>query len=294
MALRSMTGFGSGRAAAGGIKVEIELSSVNRKQADIRVTMSRQLAVLEPRIHEALHSRVSRGAVACVVNVVISGKARQGAVSVDMDVARGYVRALRKVGAELKLRDDLGIRSLVQLPDVVQSSAVPGDLERLWTLMKKALGQATDRLVKMRETEGKALARDLEQRFDAMRTMVAEIRSVAPAVTQKYRDALRQRIQAAGVDLPLDDGQLAREVALFADRCDISEELTRLDSHFGQVAGLRGSNEAAGRALDFLCQEIFREINTIGSKANDAGISQRVIRLKAELECIREKVQNVE
>ena len=294
MALMSMTGFGRGEASVGGMKIEAELGSVNRKQFDVRVTLPRPLAVLEPRVHELVHRAISRGHVTVTLRVIVSGSVRRQGIVIDMDTARAYVARLRRAAASLKLADDLNVSTLFQFPDVVRCETVEEDPEKLWPVMRRALAHAVENLIEMRRREGESLQRDLRRRFHGLRRRMTLIRKTAPRMAQNYRAALIRRIREAGADIETDERLLLREVAIVADRLDISEELVRLESHFQQADTLMAGEAPAGRALDFLCQEFFRELNTIGSKANDAAVSGRVVELKAALETIREQVQNVE
>ena len=289
-----MTGYGCGEASAGGIKVEIELSSVNRKQFDIRINLPRQLISLESRVTELVHRSIARGSVSGTINIGVSGKARLDSASVDLDVAKGYVKAIRKAARELGLKDDLGARILLQLPEVVHFESVPGDSEKMWHLIEKALNGAVDRLAGMRKVEGKALEKDIACRMKKLKVILEQIADLAPCVSVKYREALLRRLEKAGIGINSEDPQLIKELAFFADKSDVSEEITRLGSHFKQTSAIMASDETAGRPLDFLCQEMFREINTIGSKANDSEITKHVVTFKTELECVREQVQNVE
>ena len=168
------------------------------------------------------------------------------------------------------------------------------DPTRVWCLLRRALKQAVSELVRTREQEGRALAKDIRRRLRNMRRIHSAIARCAPRVAARFAETLRKRVSKAGIDVASDDPMLLREVVFFAERSDISEELVRLESHFEQVETRIGSKEPVGRALDFLCQEMFREINTIGSKAADAEISRSVVDFKSELECAREQVQNVE
>ena len=292
--LTSMTGFGRGEGGAGGIKVEVELGAVNRKQFDARISLPRTLLLLEPQIIDLVHGRLSRGAIKGTVQLSASDAARRKGVGVDTELARTYLQSLRRCARELALRDDLTARSLLALPDVVQYESVPTDAESVWPLVKRATEAALDALVAMRRAEGDALEADLRKRLAALRRRLEQIRKLAPGVQKRYHKALRERLAEVGLEIARNDSQVLKEVAMFADRAAISEEIVRLDSHFKQGDQLLGSRKPVGRALDFLCQEMFREINTIGSKANHARISQHVIAFKAQLEAMREQVQNVE
>jgi len=294
MALKSMTGCGRGTASGKGIRVEIELSSVNRKQFDVRVNLPKGLTSLEPRVEKAIQKSISRGNVTGNVSVTISGSALQKCISVEKDTAAAFVRALRATAANLGLKDDLTARCLVTLPGVIRYDSVPSDSEKVWVLLNKALNVAVAGLTAMRIKEGRALQTDISSRFAGLRRDLEKIERAAPGVAERYRRTLLERIEKSGVSNGLNSEQLLKEVALFADRSDISEEIVRLGSHFNQIAGIMKTSEPAGRTLDFLCQEMFREINTIGSKANSGEISAIVVRFKAGLESIREQVQNIE
>ena len=192
------------------------------------------------------------------------------------------------------MKDDLSARCLVTLPGVIRYESLPEDSEKIWPLLNKALRKALAGLTAMRAKEGISLQKDLLRRFSVLKRELGGIKEDAPVVAEKYRETLQKRIEQAGVAGGLSEEQLLKEVVVFADRCDITEEIVRLESHFGQIAGIVRSSEPAGRTLDFLCQEMFREINTIGSKANSGEISARVVRFKAGLETVREQVQNIE
>jgi uncharacterized protein (TIGR00255 family) len=294
MPLISMTGFGRGEAAARGVKVEVELSSLNRRQFEVRLSLPRQLGALESRVDAIIHQRISRGVINGSVKVTESTAARLGGVRVDAAIAETVLRSLRTTARRLHLADDLAARDLLHIPQVVTCRDAAEDTARVWKLLQSALREALDNLLTMRRTEGSALEKDIRSRFLRLCASHAAIRKLAPSVGRKYGKALRQRLADAGVPLPCDDAALLREIAVWADRCDISEEIVRLDSHFKHVEELLRSAKPVGRALDFICQEMFREINTIGSKANDVHISRLVVHFKTELESIREQVQNVE
>jgi uncharacterized protein (TIGR00255 family) len=293
MSIISMTGFGRGEAQGQGIKVVAELGSVNRKQFDCHVSLPREFAAFEAKIQAQVHAAVRRGHVKGSVEITHT-RGSGSAVQIDMVLARARLAAIRQAAKALKLPDDLAASRIAEWPGVVRSEAVSVDHDAAWPLVESAVALALEKLTSMRMREGKALAGDLAARLARLRKEIAAIRKCAPAVVAGYRKMLADRIAAANHGLKLDDAVLARELALFADRCDISEELTRLESHFAQADQFLAAAESCGRTMDFLCQEFFREINTIGSKANDAEITRRVVGCKAELEAIREQVQNVE
>jgi uncharacterized protein (TIGR00255 family) len=214
---------------------------------------------------------------------------------INRTLARAYAAELRKLARELHLKADLSLDLLVRAPGVMESNSELSDAEAFWPGISKALERALTVMLKMRSREGAHLQRDLCRRMAVMRSSVARVRKQAPLVQKRYREQLLERIKNAGLDeLQIDQERVVKEVVFFADRSDISEELTRLQSHFQQFDDCLKSGEPIGRTLDFLAQEINREINTIGSKANDSAISREVVVLKAELEKFREQAQNVE
>lgn len=294
MSLRSMTGYGRGVAVGEGLTVTVELGSVNRKQLDVSLSLPRGMHLLEARIAEAIHGGITRGRVTVDVSIDWSGVARRKAVRIDRDLAAAYVRELRKAARELEVEGHIDIQTVAGMPDVMHFARPQEDIERVWRVMKQAVDKAVSDLNAMRAREGRALQQDIQRRLKVLGTEVTKIRKRAPQVVIRYRRELNRRIAEAGISWDQKDERLLREIALFADRSDISEELTRLDSHLKQARRMSRSKEATGRSLDFLAQEMFREINTIGSKANDTPILQRVVDFKAELERIREQVQNVE
>ncbi|MBU1908761.1 MAG: YicC family protein [Verrucomicrobia bacterium] len=294
MKLHSMTGHGRGQASRAGIRAEVEVSSVNRRQLDCSVSLPPTLSTLAPRLEEEVRKRLSRGRVGVTVNVQWSAAVRRQRLRVDEDLAEACVKALRKTARRVGLRDDFDASLLLQMPEVVRFEPPVREGELAWPVIREALARALGGLVRMRASEGAALRRDLEARLKKMEARLASIRRRAPAVLEQYRLKLADRLRLAGFEREAADERVLRELALFADRADIAEELTRLESHIAQARGLLRAGESAGRSLDFLAQEMFREATTIGSKANDAGIARDVVDLKAELERLREQVQNIE
>ncbi len=294
MAVCSMTGYGRGAAAAGGLRVEVRATSVNRKQLDVQVNLAREFAELEPRLQAAVRGALSRGRVTLLVEVVRSAAVRRQEVRVDEDLAAAYQAALQKANKRLGLTDKVDATFLMNLPEVVQLAPPAQELERVWTVAHRALAAALKALVAMRAREGVALRRDIAKRLVLLEKYADHIAAFAPEVCSRYREQLLARLREADQGDLAADERMIREVALFADKADITEELTRLRSHFRQARDLLRAAEPPGRALDFLAQEMFREINTIGSKANAAAISRVVVGFKAELERMREQVQNIE
>ena len=290
-----MTGYGRGECSQDGFKLTVELSSVNRKQSEISISLPRDLEVLEAQIRDEINRRIARGRLTCRVSLHAAEGREVSRVRVNQPLATAYARELRQLARALKLKDDLSLDLLIGAPGVLETNDERGDAEAFWPAVNKALQQGLAMLLKMRAREGAALTKDLCGRMDTMRKAVARVRKEAPGVQKRYRDQLVTRVKSAGLDdLQLDEERLLKEVVFFADRSDISEELTRLQSHFQQFDHGLKTKEPVGRTLDFLAQEMNREINTIGSKANDGAISREVVVLKTELEKFREQAQNVE
>ena len=293
--MKSMTGYGRGECARDGFKITVELGAVNRRQSEISVNLPRELEMLEAQARDAINARVARGRVTARIAVHAAEGKMSARLHINKSLAEAYAKELSKLAKQLKIPDTVTLDQIVRAPGVFQSDEELVDADTVWPSMEKALHQALAALVKMREREGAHLAADLAARIAVMRKSVEKIRKQAPQTAENYRKQLLERIKSAGLEnIAPDDERLLKEVVLFADRSDIAEELTRLQSHFQQFEDCRKSSEPVGRTLDFLAQEMNREINTIGSKANDAIISHEVVTLKAELERFREQAQNVE
>ncbi|MCS7336979.1 MAG: YicC family protein [Verrucomicrobiae bacterium] len=292
--MKSMTGYGRGECARDGYKVTVEVSSVNRKQAEITVTLPRELEVLEPRVRDMVNQYVSRGRLTVRVTLQTPTGKLYARAHLNKELARVYAAELRKLARELGLPDAITLDHVLRAPGVFQTSDELGDAEYFWPAVSRALRAALVALVRMREREGAHLARDLAKRVALMRKCFANIARRAPSAVARYRQQLLARIKSAGLDSVAQDDRLLKEVVLFADRSDITEELTRLDSHFKQIADCLRSRAPVGRMLDFIAQEMNREVNTIGAKASDTVIVREVVKLRTELDKFREQVQNVE
>lgn len=288
-----MTGFGRGTSHSDKFLANVELSSVNRKQAEIVVQSPRTLLELEPRIRTAVLETTSRGRVQVTVRL---DQANAAAVPVKLDpwLARGLEAAFVELSETLGRKIEPDASDFLRTPGVISIEEPEVDIEAAWNVIDLALTEALAQFNLMRHEEGRDLGKDLITRLEALRQTTQSIAETAPLRAPRNREALDRRLREAGLTLELSDDRVVRELALFADRCDITEELTRLDSHFRKFEEYLRGGEPAGRALDFLCQEIHREFNTIGSKANDAAIAQHVVEAKTELEKMREQVQNVE
>jgi uncharacterized protein (TIGR00255 family) len=292
MAIKSMTGFGAAAARGEGVRVTVELSSVNRKQLDVALRLPSAWMPLESRVQKIIQEQISRGRISG--NVQVEAVSGGGAVQVDLKRAEAAVKQLRCAAKKLNLTDDLSASVLLQVPGLLQLQAVEQSPEEIFQPLEKALIAALKKLNAMRLSEGKALEADLLKRLSLLETMLAEIKTAAPQIVSRVREKLFQGLEKAGLKNVAADERVIKEIALFGERSDISEEITRLESHIQQFKKMLRGAESAGRALDFLAQEFFREINTIGSKANELKITNQVVAFKTELERIREQIQNVE
>ncbi len=291
--LKSMTGFGSGRATVGAEELSVELRSVNHKFCEVKVRLPRELGALEPLVTKVVKDRLARGAVDVVVKR--SARASVGLVpTVDLALAREYRRAFAELAAALNITDNTSVRDIVSQQNVVRLEEPVVNLEDASKAADAALREALNALEAMRQKEGTALHADLAARLDLVATWAKEVAALAPKSVELWRTRLSARVAELSKGMPLDPQRMAQEVALFAERTDIAEELTRLESHLVQFRALLASAEPSGRKMDFLVQEMHREVNTTGSKSQHADISVRVMQLKTELERVREQVQNVE
>lgn len=271
----------------------VEISSVNRKQLEIVVQLPRELGDLEAGLRGKIAERLSRGRVQASF-VVDRGSGSAARLRVDETLAKQYVEAFGRLSVGLELGGAVQVTDAVRWPGVFALEQSNASLDQALPSLERALEVALTQMLAMRGIEGGNLKVDMLMRLGLLEGMLGEAAALAPQAVTRLRDALRQRLEDAGLPLPLEDERLVKEIALFADRCDISEEITRAHSHIGQFRTYMESGEPVGRSLDFLSQELFREFNTMGSKANHAPLAQLIVRAKTELEKIREQVQNIE
>lgn len=289
----SMTGYGRGTAARDGREITVECKSVNHRYLDVGMRLPRHLSFLEDPVRALLTKRLSRGHVDVFINYR-NTRSDARAVFIDAPLMQAYVRAARAANAALGLTDDLTLTSALRLPDVSDVREENEDVEAVTALMSEAMNVAIDGLIAMRMTEGERLRTYLSDCLATIAALKGEISLRAPLVVEEYRVKLGDRIEALLGGVEVDRTRLATEVALFADKASIDEETSRLDSHFATMRTLLDASEPVGRKLDFVVQELNREFNTIGSKANDGALTNLVLSAKAEIEKIREQVQNVE
>jgi uncharacterized protein (TIGR00255 family) len=288
-----MTAFGRGEAMVDGYRFTVELRTVNHRFCDIRVKLPRKYGEFEEEIKKRLSTDFSRGRIeVSVFHDEVLDKVRH--LTLDSELAKTYKRLLQNLQEELELKDDLRLEALLNFRDIFVFQEDEESRRLAWRALEVALDQAVADCLKMREEEGAAIESDLRVRLSRLETLTDEVEMRAPLVVQETRERLQQRIQDLVEEVELDETRLAQEVAYFAEKSDITEELVRLQSHVQQFHDSLGASGPRGRQLEFLLQEMHREINTIGSKSNDLEIAKQVIQVKTELERFREQLQNVE
>jgi len=290
--IKSMTGFGKGVATCTGATLTVEIKTVNHRYCDVTVKCPRSLLGYETELRKLVGERLKRGKI----DLFITQDCCSGGVTVptlNRPVAEAYLRAFEELRATLGLHGEVPLELVAGQRDVVVQQEAQLDEREQRRCLDEALLLALERVEAMRLAEGEATHRDIEARLVVMEELLDAIAARAPQVPREWQAKLSERIARLAQDVTFDPQRVAQEVALFADRCDISEELVRFRSHLGQLRGLLGDDEAVGRQLDFLVQELNRETNTMGSKSNDAELTRGVVALKSELEKVREQVQNL-
>jgi uncharacterized protein (TIGR00255 family) len=292
----SMTGFGRGEAVADGRRFLVEIRTVNNRYCDIQVRMPRSIASLETRVREAVAARVGRGKVDLYITYE-DRRPEAGRIVVDLPLAQAYAEALREIARAIGSDEKVTAAQVAKIGDVMRPEASEPAEEETWSLLEEALREALRSLVAMRAEEGGKLCLDIRRKTDGLRELARKVKERAPRVPEEYRTKLALRVQDLLGDkasVLFDEQRLAAEVALYADRCSVDEELVRLASHITQLEDTLKQDAPVGKKLDFLMQELNREVNTTGSKANDLELTRTVVEMKSELEKIREQIQNLE
>jgi len=291
--VRSMTGFGRGESREGARGFKVEIKTVNHRYSDIFIKIPRQVSFLEERVRDLVGKTLSRGKVD--VHITYEDLDEESRIVMfDEALAKTYVQTLYFLRDKFCLQDDISVSLIAKFPDVLRVEKAEEDEEQLWNLLKGALDTALGTLLVMRENEGRELKKNLIERAVCLEEILQRISLRAPEVVNEYKQKLEARIKDLLEQQILDENRLAMEVAVFADRCNIDEEIVRLGSHVSQMKETLDMDQPVGRKLDFLVQEMNREINTIGSKANDLKITKDVVEIKSEIEKMREQIQNIE
>lgn len=291
--IRSMTGYGRGQATLNGRDILVEIRSVNNRYYDFSARIPRVYGYLEERLKSLLQGSVSRGKVevAAVINNLQSCNEE---IAINQNTANGYIVALRKANEELKLNDDITLSRLARFPDIFTVHKVAEDEGIIWESVREVAEAALGKFIEMREAEGQRMQADILSHLNFLENNVEVIKQRATIVTENYRNRLLTKIKEIISDHDIDEGRVLTEVAVFAEKVAVDEETVRLDSHIAQFKELMNVSDAVGRKLDFLVQEMNREVNTIGSKAQDLEITRIIVDMKSEIEKIREQIQNIE
>ncbi|RIV15714.1 YicC/YloC family endoribonuclease [Priestia flexa] len=290
--IRSMTGFGRGRADNDVQAVTVEMKSVNHRFCEITVRMPRQLMEIEDKIKKIIQTYIKRGRVEVFVTISGEGLAKK-TLQTDWELLGEYMKAFQEISERHQLSKSVEIQDILHMPDVMTTSEEEVDQTSIHQLVFTAVEQAVGQLLTMREKEGQELYQDLVQHLTNIQQLRDEVESLAPTVSEQNEDRLRKRLTDY-LEGTIDEQRVLAEVAIFAEKADVNEELTRIHSHLTQFFQTIDTTDVIGRKLDFLVQELNREMNTIGAKANNGKIAQCVIDMKTQLERLKEQVQNIE
>lgn len=291
--IKSMTGYGRSQMILNGRDILVEIRSVNHRYYEYNSRIPRSYNYIDEKLKVLLKSKISRGKVDVSVSINnIEG--RDTEVAINKGVAEGYINALRGVADELCVADDLTLSNLLRLPDVFIVQKAVDDEDEVWADVAKVADEALARFVAMRETEGEKMRSDVLQKSDFILDMVAKVEELSPQTVENYRERLYKKLSEILENKDIDQQRIVTEAAIFSEKIAVDEETVRLRSHISQFRELVNSDESIGRKLDFIVQEMNREVNTIGSKAQDLNITRVVVDMKAELEKIREQIQNIE
>lgn len=291
---RSMTGFGRGENNDGSRNITIEIKSVNHRYNDIIVKMPKYISYLEEKIKKVVRERVARGRVEVYIGLEYIEES-DIEVKVNLPLAQSYKNALEEICSELNIDRKIDLSLITKFPDILKAERKEDDEDEVWNCLEKTLNISLDKLTKMREEEGKLLSDDIKQKANGIEDMLKAISEKSSDIVLEHKEKLWNRINELLEDrYEIDENKLANEVAYFADKIGIDEEVVRLGSHIKQLRNILDNKGAIGRKLDFLLQEMNREVNTIGSKVGDIQITNYVVEIKTELEKIREQIQNIE
>ncbi len=291
--IRSMTGFGRAQASVEGYNITVEIRSVNHRYFEFYAKLPRTYSFLEEKVKSLLSTGISRGKVECSIQLEATAD-ESVVVTVNEPLAKGYVEAIKELANKFDVNEDISALAVARFSDVLSISKAPVDEDELWAKVSPVVKEALDNFVAMREKEGAKLSQDVLSRADIILGNVSYIEERSPETVKLYSEKLLERMKTVLGDTQIDETRILTEAAVYADKVAVAEETVRLRSHIDQLHEMLASNEAIGRKLDFLVQEINREANTIGSKAQDVDIARRVIDIKAEVEKIREQIQNIE
>ncbi|HIT18353.1 MAG TPA: YicC family protein [Candidatus Fimivivens faecavium] len=290
--VKSMTGYGRAQKLIGSRDITVELKSVNHRYFEFSCRVPRSFGFLEEKLKSFVQQRVSRGKIDCYVGIVSDEEA--GTVKVNRALASSYLAALRDLQTETGLEDDIRLSTLVRFSDLFTVEKNEADEDEVWNAVAEVAGEAAERFVAMRAAEGGRMKDDVLSRLEAVERLTAMVEEQSPKTVEDYRAKLYQKLSDVLADRSVDEGRVLTEAAVFAERIAVAEETVRLRSHIAQYREILSTGGAVGRKLDFLTQELNREANTIGSKAQDLAVARAVVEIKSEIEKIREQIQNIE
>ena len=292
--MRSMTGFGAGAADGAGARITVEIRGVNQRHLDVRIAAPREYAAWEGDLRDRVRARAERGRIdVTVVRQAVAGRRRYH-VAVRQELAVAYVEAARALGRRLRLPGEVALVDVLRLPDLFEVAERPPDLRRELPVVHRALAAALAAFTRERDREGRHLQRDMRGRVATLRGLVRRIRTRVPVIQEASRQRLQNRVSRLVAGMEMDAARVVQEIGTLVERGDVTEELVRLDSHLGALGAAVKEAGPAGKRIEFLLQEVLRELNTTGAKTADAGINGWVLAGKAEVEKLREQVQNVE
>lgn len=291
--LKSMTGYGRCERVFETKKITVEIKSVNHRFSDYNIKVPRQYGYLEDRVRQTVSRSVARGKIDVYVNIENCGETDK-VITLNKDIVTNYIEVLKDISETFSVENDISVSGIANLPDVFRTEIKREDEEELWKCVSEVLNEALTEFLAMRSREGERIEADLRARVAYMASLAAEIDKRSPVIVEEYKNKLYSKIKEIVDDEKIDDSRILTEVAIFADKVAVNEETVRLASHYDEFFSIMDLDEPAGRKVDFLIQEINREVNTIGSKASDLEVSKIVVTLKGEIEKLREQIQNIE
>lgn len=291
--LRSMTGYGRQEKLIDGKKILVEIRSVNQRFTDYNIKLPRYMGFLEEKVRNFASEKITRGKVDIYISVE-SYDETDKEIYLNTALAKNYIDVLKQLRDEFDLKDDISVMEVAAFTEIFKTERKEEDQEQVWAQVKEVMAEAMEAFISMREREGERIEKDLVERVEYMKTLAAQVDERSPQTVEEYRDRLYSKIKELLEDRDIDESRVLTEVAIFSDKIAVNEETVRLGSHFEEFYNIINSGEPAGRKLDFLIQEINREVNTIGSKAQDIEIAKTVVTLKGEIEKLREQIQNIE
>ena len=291
--IKSMTGYGRHQATVGGMDITVEIRSVNHRYYEFSARITKGYGFLEEKIKSYLQSLVSRGKIDVYVGID-TVDAVTAEILVNHSLAQGYLQAFHELAERYGIQNDVTVNTLARIPDLLTVHKAQESEDAVWANVQPVLAEAAARFVSMREREGERMRADVAARMESIAAMVEQVEQRSPQTVAEYREKLRAKLEEVLESFQLDEQRLLTEAAIYADRVAVDEETVRLRSHLEEMGQMLASGEPIGRKLDFVVQEVNRETNTIGSKAQDTEIARLVIEMKAEIEKIREQIQNIE